>query len=104
MKDNWANPADEKVVFIKGEDPRIYSFLSFKNVREEHFLVWKWYDPNNKVYRLTDEIKIGKGNQYFEKFIAWDNIFLFEEKDKGKWKVAIFLDEVLLDTIEFEVK
>ena len=104
VKEDWADPSDEKSVFIKGQDTRIYSFLSFKNVREEHSLVWKWYDPYNRVYRSTDKIKIGKGKKHFEKYIAWDNIFLFQEKEVGKWRVAIFLDDVLLETIEFEIK
>jgi len=103
-EDNWAYPAREKAIFIKGKDKRIYSFLSFKNVKEEHFLEWKWYDPQNKIYRSSRRIKIGEEGKYFEKFIAWDNIFLFEEKESGKWKVAVFLDDKILDVIEFEIK
>lgn len=104
MQDNWAYPTEEKTIFIKRKDKRIYSFLSFKNVKEEHFLEWKWYDPQNNVYRSSKRIKIGEKGQYFERFIAWDSIFLFEEKESGKWKTAIFLDDKLLDMIEFEIR
>ena len=83
VQDEWADSIDEKVIFVKGEDKRIYSFLSFKNVKDEHFLEWKWYDPHNRVYRWSERIKIGKKGQYFEKYIAWDSIFLFEE---NVWK------------------
>jgi hypothetical protein len=104
MKDNWAYPIDEKVIFIKGEDKRIYSFLSFKNVKDVHFLEWKWYDPQNRIYRSGKKIKIGKKRQYFEKYIAWDAIFLFEEKEIGKWRTAIFLDGKLTAIVEFEIR
>ncbi len=101
---NWAYPEESKVVFIKGEDKRIFCFLSLKEIKGEHFLEWKWYDPHGKIYRSTKKIKIGKEGQYFEKFIAWDGIFLFEEKEIGKWKVIVFLDNKLLETVEFEIK
>jgi hypothetical protein len=104
VKDDWAHPTDEKVIFVKGEDKRIHSFLSFRNVKDEHVLEWKWYDPQNRVYRSSKRIKIGKKGHYFEKYIAWDVIFLFEEKETGKWKTAIFLDGRLLDTVEFEIR
>jgi len=103
-KEDWAYPIDEKVIFVKGEDKRIYSFLSFKNVKDEHLLEWKWYDPQNRVYRSSKRIKIGKKGQYFKKYIAWDSIFLFEEKEAGKWRTAIFLDGRLSDTVEFEIR
>jgi len=103
-KDDWAYPVDEKFIFIKGKDKRIYSFLSFKNVKDEHFLEWKWYDPQSRVYRAGKRIKIGKKGQYFERYIAWDSIFLFEEKETGKWKTTVFLDGKLSAIVEFEIR
>lgn len=104
MKDNWAYPKEEKKVFIKGEDKNIISFVSFKHMKGQHLLQWKWYNPKKEIYRETEEIKIGEGNKYFEKYIAWDRIFLFEEKENGIWTTAIFLDGKLLETVEFEIK
>jgi len=104
FKDDWAQPLQEKKTFLKGEDQRVYSFLGFKDVQGEHVLVWKWYDPSQKIYRTTDKIKIGKEGQYFDKYIAWDNLLLFEEKENGKWRVVIFLDDCLLDAREFEIQ
>jgi hypothetical protein len=101
---NWAYPKGEREAFIKGKDKRIYCFLSIKEIEGEHFLEWKWYDPKNNVYRATKKIKIGEEGQYFEKFVAWDGIFLFKEKESGKWKVAVFLDEKLIEAVEFEIK
>ena len=90
---NWAYPRDVKTVFVKGKDKRIYCFLTLKTIRSEHFLEWKWYDPDGKLYRSTKKIKIGEKNVIYEKFIAWDGIILFREKKNGKWKIAIFLDK-----------
>ncbi|MCP2618006.1 hypothetical protein NLC82_01125 [Candidatus Aminicenantes bacterium AC-335-A11] len=101
---NWAYPRDIKTVFIKGKDKRIYCFLILKKIEDEHFLEWKWYDPEGKLYRSTERIKIGEKGVIYEKFIAWDGIILFREKKDGKWKIAIFLDNKFLDMIEFEIK
>ena len=89
---------------MKGKDKRIYCFLTLKTIRSEHFLEWKWYDPDGKLYRSTKKIKIGEKNVIYEKFIAWDGIILFREKKNGKWKIAIFLDNKFLDMTEFEIK
>jgi len=101
---NWAYPKDIKNIFVKKKDKRIYCFLSLAKVNGEHFLEWRWYDPEGKLYRSTKKIKIGEKGINYEKFIAWDGIILFREKKNGKWKIAVFLDEKLFGTVEFEIK
>ncbi|MGB8952980.1 MAG: hypothetical protein WCC06_10005 [Candidatus Aminicenantales bacterium] len=104
LKDDWAQPVQPKKVFVKGQDQRICSFLRFREVSGEHALVWKWYDPSGKIYRTTDPTNVGKEGQFYKKYIAWDNILLFEEKEAGKWKVTVFLDGQLLAAEEFEIR
>jgi hypothetical protein len=97
-------PAGNKAVFARGEESRACAFLRFENIRGEHYLVWKWYGPKGRLYRASDEVRIGEADNYFEKFMAWDNIFLSEDKEPGQWKVAVFLDGKFLESRSFEVK
>jgi len=42
--------------------------------------------------------KTGEGNYNAR------SIFLFEEKETGKWKITVFLDDKLSAVIEFEIR
>lgn len=101
---DWAEPRDEKDVFDKGKDASVFSFLSLKNLQDAHTLAWKWYDPSGRLYRAADPIGIGRPGQLFARYIAWDEIKLFAEKDSGHWTVALYLDGDLALTQSFEIK
>ena len=100
----WAEPRGEKNVFVKGADAAVFSFLSLKDLEGEHTLAWKWYDPSGRLYRAPDPIAVGRPGQLFARYIAWDEIRVFEEKDSGRWTVAIFLDGALALTAGFEIR
>lgn len=104
QKDNWADPAGEKTVFKKGEDANAISFLNFRDFHGRHTLVWKWYDPARRLYRASDGIAVGEDGKVYEKYIAWDMIYVSEEKADGTWTVAVFMDGILLVSKEFEIK
>jgi hypothetical protein len=104
VQNDWAEPAEAKAVFKKGTDNNVFSFIRLKDMLGEHTLFWKWYEPSGKLYRLTDAITIGKVGQMFETYIAWDQIFLFEEKENGTWTVAVFMDDRLLASREFTIQ
>jgi len=104
MQNDWAEPAEDKTVFKKGTDKNVFSFIRLKAMLGEHKLFWKWYDPSRRLYRVTDPITIGKEGQAFEKYIAWDQIYLFEEKENGTWTVAVFVDDRLLVSKEFVIQ
>jgi len=100
----WAEPSESKSDFKKGSDKNVFSFICLKAMVGEHRLYWKWYDPSRRLYRQTEPITIGKGGQVFETYIAWDQIFLFEEKASGTWTVAVFIDDRLLVSKEFGIQ
>jgi hypothetical protein len=104
MQDDWAEPAEVKTIFRKGTDKNVFSFIRLKSMLGEHKLFWKWYNPARRLYRVTDPITIGKEGQAFEKYIAWDQIYLFEEKENGTWTVAVFMDDRLLVSKEFVIQ
>jgi hypothetical protein len=103
-KSGWAESVDEKTAFAKGTDPAVYSFVSFKELRGAHTLSWKWYDPSRRLYRATDPIGIGGRERAFDRYIAWDKIAVSDDKENGSWTVAVFLDDRLLVSREFEIK
>ena len=103
-KDGWAEPAAEKTVFLKGEGGSVYSFLGFRDLRGAHVLIWKWFGPSQSLYRATDPIPIGADGKAYESYIAWDRIFVSEEKDIGEWTAAVFLDGALLAAKSFEIR
>jgi hypothetical protein len=103
-KSGWAECGDEKSVFVKGSDPSVYSFVSFRELRGAHTLSWKWYDPSRRLYRATDPIDVGSENVAYETYIAWDKIAVSDDKENGPWTVAVFIDGGLLVAREFEIK
>jgi len=104
QKDKWADPLGEKTVFKKGEDANAIAFLSFRDFHGGHTLVWKWYDPARRLYRASDGIAVGEDGKVYEKYIAWDMIYVSGEKADGIWNVAVFMDGILLVSKEFEIK
>jgi hypothetical protein len=100
----WAEPRGEKNVFVKGSDAAVFSFLSLKDLAGEHTLAWKWYAPSGRLYRAPEPIAVGRPGQLFARYIAWDEIRLFAERDIGRWTVAIFLDGALALTAGFAIK
>jgi hypothetical protein len=99
-----AEPSAEKNVFLKGKDEAVCSVLIWKELRGIHTLAWKWFDPSGRLYRASEPIVVGADGRVFDRYIAWDKILIFEEKDAGRWLVAVYLDGRLTGTKEFEVK
>ena len=100
----WAECLDGKSVFVKGSDPGVYAFVAFRELRGAHTLSWKWYDPSRRLYRATDPIDIGSDNVAYETYIAWDKIAVSDDKENGRWTVAVFIDGGFLVSGEFEIK
>ncbi len=103
-QNGWAESSPEQKIFTKGKDSRVFYFLELRDIRGEHTLFWKWYDPSRKLFRAAEKISIGEKGKVFEKYIAWDQILVSEEKDSGVWTVAVFLDDKLLASRELEIR
>ena len=103
-KDGWAEPAGDKVVFKKGEDASVYSFLAFRDLQGAHTLTWRWFGPSRTLFRATDPIPVGADGKFYQSYIAWDRLFVSEDKETGEWTVAVFLDGALLAAKSFEIR
>ena len=102
--DGWAEPTGDKVDFKKGEDASVYSFLAFRDLQGAHTLTWRWFRPSRTLYRATDPIPVGADGKVYESYIAWDRLFVSEDKETGEWTAAVFLDGALLAVKSFEIK
>jgi hypothetical protein len=67
-------------------------------------LFWKWYAPSRRLYRVTDKISVGEEGKIFERYIAWDVIYVSEDKESGVWTVAVFMDDKVIAVKDFEIK
>ena len=103
-QNGWAEPSPNQKVFTKGKDNHVFYFLELRDIGGVHTLFWKWYDPSRKLFRAAEKISIGENGKVFEKYIAWDQISVTEEKENGVWTVAVFLDDKLFASREFEIR
>jgi hypothetical protein len=99
-----AEPRDEKDVFVKGRDPAVFSFLSLMDLQDEHTVAWKWYDPSGRLYKETAPVTVGRPGQVFARYVAWDEVKIFEAQDEGRWTVAVLLDGAVALTSRFEIQ
>jgi hypothetical protein len=104
QKKGWAEPIGEKALFMKGVDSNVYSFLNLRDLHGVHSLFWKWYAPSRRLYRVTDKISVGEEGKIFERYIAWDVIYISEDKESGAWTVAVFMDDKVIAVKDFEIK
>jgi len=47
---------------------------------------------------------VGEEGKIFERYIAWDVIYISEDKEKGAWTVAVFMDDKVIAVKDFEIK
>ncbi len=101
---DWARPRGERPTYSREGDPAVYSFLTFRNLRESHLVLWRWYDPSGRLIREAEPVPIGRPGRIFESYIAWDRIALGPERPPGAWTVAVFVDGQLADSRTFTVR
>jgi len=102
---DWAVPRGEKSVFLENGDAGVASFLSLKNLRDEHTLTWTWYGPGGQLHRETGPIMIGRPGLVFDRYVAWDEIGFSDVPGlRGRWTVVVRLDGAAAVTARFEVR
>jgi hypothetical protein len=101
---DWVEAAADRNIFLLGRDEAVYSVLFFVEIRGAHTVVWKWYDPSGQLVIASDPVAVGAADRVFDRYVAWDRKPLAAENKPGFWTVAVFIDERLAGTREFEVK
>jgi hypothetical protein len=58
-------------------------------------LRWKWYSPEEKLVRVSDELVLNPGSKYIETATAYDVLDLTRIKGKEEelWTVTFFIND-----------
>ena len=86
-------------------DEQVIAFVSLDNVTGSHTLRWEWIAPDGDVYLVSSDYSIVvKKGKYLPKVTAWHRMSInFEPAADtlGKWKVAVYVDDELVDVKPF---
>jgi hypothetical protein len=89
--------------FKAGSDT-VYCFVHIEEVAKRFSLRWKWYTPENVLFKESQEAVINQEETYLEAVTAYDRITPESRPELyGQWSVAIFVDEVLLTRLFFRL-
>jgi hypothetical protein len=103
QKDGLIFPGASLVEFEPG-DGSIHCYVRLKNVSQTIRLKWKWYAPDERLYRETKEVIVNRDVIYLETVTAYDHIELkHQEYEEGRWAVAVLLDGQLIGRRTFQV-
>jgi len=88
------------------KESKIFCFVRIKNVNETIKLQWKWYKPDEKLFRISPLLIVNHEMKELEEVTVYDELSISEENSnslKGKWIVAFFINDVLKGTVQFEL-
>ena len=96
-------PGEAFTDFRAGKDP-VICFLHMKDVAQRVRLKWKWYAPDNTLYKESDEVVVNEDEVYLEAVTAYDMISPDSPaEEQGSWSVAVLANDVLLVRFTFRV-
>ena len=91
----------QKTTTFTTKDKKVYAFAYFKNIEENKLIDFVWEKNVNDVWKVYADIKlpIYKGMRWR----TYSNIKI-RKYFTGKWRVSLYDDNTLIDSIEFEIK
>ena len=96
-------PGEAVSDFRAGRDP-VICFLHLRDVARRVGLKWKWYSPDNALYKESEEVFINREEIYIEAVTAYDMISPESPaEEQGLWSVAVLVNDVLLVRLTFRV-
>lgn len=86
-------PVGQKDEFTM-EDGKVFCYVRLKEVSASLRLRWKWYSPEEKLIRVSDELVLNPGNKYIETATAYDVLDLTRIKGQEGmlWTVTFFIN------------
>ena len=89
-------------------DEQVVGFLSLDDVTGSHTLRWEWIAPDGRIYLVSNDysLVVNKG-KYLPKVTAWHRLSITYEPAAdtlGEWKVAVYVDDELVDVKPFMLK
>jgi len=100
-------PIDPLTVFTTA-DIGVFALIQYNNLRGEHKIGWKWFDPDGKLYAETRDFPVQTSPDTFvEKGSASDKMEISGTdvaSHPEKWKVDIFMDDTFVASQPFDIK
>jgi hypothetical protein len=96
-------PGVSLVEFKPGEGS-IHCYVRLVNVSRTIRLKWKWYTPDGRLYRETEDVIVNREPVYLEAVTAYDHIQLKPEDYKeGRWTVVVLMNDQLIGRRTFQL-
>lgn len=97
-------PADIAADFT-ADDPEVLSFVKLKNIERTVMLKWKWYAPDERLFKETADVPVNEDKVYLETVTAYDKLDMEREENfRGRWIVVILIDGELAGRRTFFVR
>lgn len=86
------------------KDDRVICFIRLKDIATKIDLRWKWYSPDNKLVRDTENVIVSQGDRYLAAATACDRFQLNPENiAEGQWTVVIFMNDKFIGKKLFQI-
>ncbi|MEN8154143.1 MAG: hypothetical protein ABFR75_08970, partial [Acidobacteriota bacterium] len=93
-----------KSKIIRDTDENIYAIIKICNIEKKVSVSWVWYGPDKKIVKRSAVTEVNTGEKFLEYFVIWDSLDrTFYNRKKGKWSVALMVDENFLASKSFTV-
>jgi hypothetical protein len=97
-------PADVTTDFVL-ENSDVHCFVEIKNVGQIMTLKWKWYAPDETLFKETVDVLVNENEAYLEAVTAYDKLDILQEEGfKGLWVVVILINGELAGRRTFNVR
>lgn len=92
IKGDVLEAAEEKNKFFTNTK-NICSFVKITDIDRQIRLRWKWYSPDKKLFRDTQEVTANVNNKYIAVLTAFDELKVSHNpKYEGLWTVVIYFN------------
>jgi len=95
----------DKTTFFYRMDEKVVCWIQFNYSSQYPFAItWEWLDPEGNKYH-TGETEMEEGD--YRGYRTWYWIGIrdhYAEKLLGRWKVNVYIDDILLATEEFNIQ
>jgi hypothetical protein len=90
---------------FRAADKEVICFVRLRNIRKAVRLKWKWYGPDQRLFRESKEVLINANEDILETISAFDRLTIpAKDKSEGQWIVTVFMDRELIARTAFSVR
>lgn len=97
-------PADITTDFAM-DDSGVICFVELKNVSQAMTLKWKWYSPEESLFKETVDVLVNESHLYLKVVTAYDKLDMQQEGSfDGHWVVVVLINGELAGRRTFIIR